>query len=71
MNCPKCQVENRDSAKFCIECGEKIADKILTNRSALEGERKLVTERRDNRSRHVLRPIPLSKMILFQIIMEH
>ena len=90
MKCPKCQVENRGGAKFCIECGEKLeikcpqcnkpappsakfcdecgynlkepkesppidysepqsytpkflADKILTNRSAIEGERKLVT----------------------------
>ena len=90
MKCPKCQAENRDSAKFCIECGEKLeikcpqcnkpvppsakfcdecghelkkpvetppidysepqsytpkflANKILTNRSAIEGERKLVT----------------------------
>src|SRR6056297_2814593 len=88
MKCPKCQFDNRDSAKFCIECGEKfkqicpechktlpvsakfcdecgcnlsaaqkppdysepqsytpkfLADKILTNRSAIEGERKRVT----------------------------
>ncbi len=88
MKCPKCQIDNRDGAKFCIECGEKfqqtcpecqktlpvsakfcdecghnlsaeqkppdysepqsytpkfLADKILTNRSAIEGERKRVT----------------------------
>ena len=90
MKCPKCKVENREGARFCIECGEKLeircpqckkslppsarfcddcghnlkqatetqaidyskpqsytprflADKILTNRSGMEGERKLVT----------------------------
>jgi class 3 adenylate cyclase/tetratricopeptide (TPR) repeat protein len=90
MKCPKCQNENPESAKFCVECGEKLerkcqkcgfsnspsfkfcaecghdlgkpaetpeidfsqpqsytpkflADKILNNRSSIEGERKLVT----------------------------
>ena len=90
MECPKCRFDNRDGAKFCKKCGEKLelkcptcgtpyqqdnlfcdecghdlrkpketppidyaepqsytpkflADKILTNRSAIEGERKLVT----------------------------
>jgi class 3 adenylate cyclase/tetratricopeptide (TPR) repeat protein len=89
MKCPKCQFENRERAKFCGKCGEKLsqvcphcksenppdnkfcdecgqdlresqappidfekpqsytpkflADKILTNRSSIEGERKLVT----------------------------
>lgn len=88
MKCPKCQFENRDGAKFCKKCGNKIellcpsckyshqpdstfcdecghnlqepealpdfsepqsytpkflADKILTSRSTIEGERKLVT----------------------------
>ncbi len=26
MKCPKCQTENRDSAKFCTKCGFKLAD---------------------------------------------
>ena len=88
MKCSKCQFENREGAKFCKECGNKLeldlpkcesessgqqvlwrmrsrprssqtppldpsrpasytpkhlADQILTSRSALEGERKLVT----------------------------
>ena len=90
MKCPKCQTDNKDGAKFCVECGHKfeikcpqcghsvppsakfcdecghrltkpeevppshyakplsytpkfLADKILTSRSALEGERKQVT----------------------------
>ncbi|MFC1863056.1 adenylate/guanylate cyclase domain-containing protein [Thermodesulfobacteriota bacterium] len=90
MKCPKCQHENPEGSKFCIECGGKIefecphcshalpagakfcnecghdlkaskqpppidfdhpqsytpkflADKILTSRSSIEGERKLVT----------------------------
>jgi len=90
MKCPKCQFDNREGAKFCLECGEKLellcpqcgktlalsakfcdecghdlgkseealsidysqpqtytpkflADKILTSRSSIEGERKLVT----------------------------
>ena len=90
MQCPECQFENRDDAKFCNECGHKfdiicpecsasnrigskfcdecgkdlreiqdappvnysdpqsytpkfIADKILTSKSSMEGERKLVT----------------------------
>ena len=24
MKCPECQFENRDGAKFCLECGEKL-----------------------------------------------
>jgi hypothetical protein len=24
MKCPKCQFENREGAKFCLECGEKL-----------------------------------------------
>jgi len=90
MKCPKCQHENPESLKFCVECGNKLeiicsncgfgnapsfkfcgecgndlkkpeepspvdynqpqtytpkhlADKILTIRSSIEGERKLVT----------------------------
>jgi class 3 adenylate cyclase/tetratricopeptide (TPR) repeat protein len=90
MLCPKCQFDNREGAKFCKECGNKLdyacpkcdasitpdskfcdecgydlskptiappvhydepqsytprflADKILTTRSSMEGERKLVT----------------------------
>jgi class 3 adenylate cyclase len=90
MNCPECQFDNREGAKFCKECGAKLelacpkcdasispdskfcdecgydlskpaiappvhyaepqsytpkflADKILTTRSSIEGERKLVT----------------------------
>jgi class 3 adenylate cyclase/tetratricopeptide (TPR) repeat protein len=86
MHCPRCQHENPPSAKFCLECGNRLAptcaqcgtalpagakfclecgkpvdpspgpspsprvytpkhlaDKILTSRSALEGERKQVT----------------------------
>ena len=90
MKCPKCQTDNKEGAKFCIECGYKfelkcpqcghplpppakfceecgyqlsklkeapsidyskpksytpkfLADKILTTRSSIEGERKLVT----------------------------
>ncbi len=23
MKCPKCQIDNREGAKFCLECGEK------------------------------------------------
>ena len=54
MQCPQCRHENPPQAKFCLECGARfaapqaytprhLADKILTSRSALEGERKLVT----------------------------
>jgi class 3 adenylate cyclase len=90
MKCPGCEFENREGAKFCLQCGEKLelrcpecgkvlppqakfcdecghsflepaevspidyfqpqsytpkflADRILTSRSAIEGERKLVT----------------------------
>ena len=90
MKCPKCQTENKEEIKFCIECGHKfelkcpqcghslppvakfceecgyqltkpkatppidysspqsytpkiLADKIVTNRSSIEGERKLLT----------------------------
>jgi class 3 adenylate cyclase len=90
MNCPKCEFQNREGAKFCLKCGSKfemkcpecgrslppeaffcdecghdfkksvdkapidyakpqsytpkhLAEKILTTRSSLEGERKVVT----------------------------
>ena len=61
--CAKCQSELPDGAKFCMECGEALstqasasrfatphtytpkhlAEKILTSKSATEGERKQVT----------------------------
>ncbi len=58
MRCPKCQTEISDKAKFCSECAydltkgnrqprsytpKFLADKILSSRSAIEGERKQVT----------------------------
>jgi class 3 adenylate cyclase len=38
MKCPKCQFNNTESAKFCIECGYKFGEQLAT-----EGERKQVT----------------------------
>jgi hypothetical protein len=60
LTCTKCRAELPGSAKFCLECGKPVAqqiqtrspesytpkhlaEKILTSRSALEGERKQVT----------------------------
>ena len=64
LTCAKCRSELPPSAKFCLECGEPVAgqtasesrfqspgsytpkhlaEKILTSKSALEGERKQVT----------------------------
>src|SRR5881628_3013288 len=59
MRCPSCAHENRPSARFCEACGQPmagrpggerrpyapphLAEKILTSRAALEGERKQVT----------------------------
>jgi class 3 adenylate cyclase/tetratricopeptide (TPR) repeat protein len=64
LSCTKCRSELPASAKFCLECGEPVAsqataerrfaspesytpkhlaEKILTSKSALEGERKQVT----------------------------
>ena len=60
VTCTKCRAELPGSAKFCPECGEPVgpqtqarspesytpkhlAEKILTSRGALEGERKSVT----------------------------
>ena len=65
ISCPKCRTSNRASSRFCDECGHELsqpgdapavhiqptrsytprflADKILTTRSSIEGERKLVT----------------------------
>ena len=64
MTCMRCQRENPAAAKFCMECGARLAavaahdaarfapqrytpkhlsERILTTRSALEGERKQVT----------------------------
>ncbi len=63
--CPKCGISNSSAFKFCYECGADLknlketilidysnphsytpkflADKILTTRSSIEGERKLIT----------------------------
>jgi len=38
MKCPKCQFDNPEGAKFCIECGHKFGEEL-----AIEGERKQVT----------------------------
>jgi len=38
MECPKCQFDNPEGAKFCIECGHKFGEEL-----AIEGERKQVT----------------------------
>jgi class 3 adenylate cyclase/tetratricopeptide (TPR) repeat protein len=60
LTCGKCRAELPGSAKFCLECGEPVAqqiqtrspesytpkhlaEKILTSKAALEGERKQVT----------------------------
>ncbi|MEX2205899.1 MAG: adenylate/guanylate cyclase domain-containing protein [Myxococcota bacterium] len=59
MNCASCGRSNRSEARFCDHCGaalgaeparspraytpKHLADRILTSRSALEGERKQVT----------------------------
>src|SRR5881628_1343923 len=51
MHCPRCGQDNPAQAKFCLECGlrlvvdtpVRLAEKILTTREALEGERKQVT----------------------------
>jgi len=38
MKCPKCQFDNPEGAKFCIECGHKFGEEL-----AIVGERKQVT----------------------------
>lgn len=38
MRCPQCQHDNREGATFC-------AEKILTSRNTLQGERKQATMR--------------------------
>ena len=59
IQCPSCLHDNADSQKFCGECGARLSpakperpasytpqhlvQKVLASRSALEGERKLVT----------------------------
>jgi ribosomal protein L40E len=60
LACAKCRADLPASAKFCLECGEPVAresaprapesytprhlaEKILTSKAALEGERKQVT----------------------------
>ena len=64
LTCPKCRSELPAGAKFCLECGQPVtsqavaeprftspesytpkhlAEKILTSKAALEGERKQVT----------------------------
>jgi hypothetical protein len=57
MTCPSCGHENPDHAKFCLECAQSVAsgeprpdtpthlaEKILQSKSALEGERKQVSQ---------------------------
>ena len=41
MQCPKCQTELPDGAKFCLECGHSLSDKeeVIRPRPAAEGER--------------------------------
>ena len=41
MKCPKCQSENRDNAKFCDECGQRLDRAVEI--STFGGERKHVT----------------------------
>jgi class 3 adenylate cyclase/tetratricopeptide (TPR) repeat protein len=45
MKCPKCQFENPEGAKFCIECGQTLEAKegIKKVEPSLEGERKQVS----------------------------
>jgi class 3 adenylate cyclase/tetratricopeptide (TPR) repeat protein len=55
LRCPSCQERNAPASRFCSHCGEvltagaaaappkHLADRILTSRGALEGERKHVT----------------------------
>jgi class 3 adenylate cyclase/pimeloyl-ACP methyl ester carboxylesterase len=59
LTCPSCKQPNAPASRFCNACGQKLsetegpapasytpkhlADKILTSKDALEGERKLVT----------------------------
>ena len=59
LTCTKCRADLPGSGKFCLECGEpvalqiqtrspesytpkRLAEKILTSKAALEGERKQV-----------------------------
>src|SRR3990170_4178233 len=50
MDCPRCRHDLREGARFCDQCGaprsytpKHLAERILTSRTALEGERKQVT----------------------------
>jgi len=38
MKCPKCQFENREAAKFCLKCGEKLEFKCSTCGKRLPSE---------------------------------
>ena len=41
--CAQCATVNASGHKFCTKCGQPLVEKILTSRTALEGERKQVT----------------------------
>jgi len=57
VNCPGCGRDHPSQAKFCSECGTRlapssspetytpkhIAERILTSKSSIEGERKQIT----------------------------
>jgi predicted amidophosphoribosyltransferase len=38
MQCPKCQFDNREGAKFCLKCGEKLEFKCPTCGKQLPSE---------------------------------
>jgi len=45
MKCQKCQFENPEGAKFCIECGQtlEVKEGVKKLEPSLEGERKQAT----------------------------
>jgi hypothetical protein len=44
MKCPKCQFENREGAKFCLDCGEKLELKCPSCRKPLPFQAKFCDE---------------------------
>jgi Double zinc ribbon len=71
LQCPRCQHENPAHAKFCLECGARLALTCATCRSELPGSAKFclecgerVTEQRQPRSPESYTPKHLAEKIL-------
>ena len=67
MKCPKCGFENKESAKFCAECGSKLSLKCPSCGSDVEAREKYCTECGHNLSQPTT---PIPKELTFEEKLE-